>query len=227
MTQISISIAAYNDEPTIGPLIDESIQILSQVTQDYEIFVIDDGSRDATLSVTQQKARLYPQVHIHEHKQNLGFGTTIKEIYTLPSGKWIFFIPGDGQIPPAELLKLYPHREQFEFILGYRRHRNDHWFRKFNSRCYNLLVSWLAGFRIHDVNSVGLLKKHILSGVEFKSTSAFIHAEILLAVHQRNGRIREIDIDHNSRNYGRASGARIKIIFNTFLDMVKYICYGL
>lgn len=219
---ISISIAAYNDGATIGRLIDESISILSTLSSDFEVFVINDGSSDQTSQILHQKTKQHSSLRIYEHPQNMGFGTTIREAYTLPSKDWIFFLPGDEQIPPGELLKLFPYCSAYDFILGRRRHRKDPWNRRFNSWCYNKFISLLAKQKIEDVNSVGLLKKESLSGVLFHSRSAFIHAEILLNVLKQGKKITHVDIEHQPRHHGQGSGAKPAIILKTILDMVKY-----
>jgi hypothetical protein len=157
-----------------------------------------------------------------EHDRNYGFGRTIREVYTLPESEWIFFIPGDGQIPPSELLKLYPHRDRYSFILGHRKHRNDPLSRKFTSFCYNTFVSLLAGRRIRDVNSVGLLKRAALEDANLISTSAFVHAEILLAALRGDAAVAEIEIEHRPRTHGKASGNKWRVILPTARDLLRY-----
>ena len=223
MNHLVISIPAYNDSATVGSLIEKSLATLSKISDRHGVFAINDGSRDETWEVLKKIASSYPKVHIHNHEKNLGFGVTIREVYLLPESEWVFFIPGDGQIPPSEILKLYPFTKSHTFILGHRKKRNDPWMRKFNSWCYNWTISLIAGRRIHDVNSVALIKREILQGIEFESTGAFIHAEILLKALGKGASLIEVEIEHKPRLHGRGSGNKWKVILATVKDMIKYL----
>ena len=225
MAKISISIPAYNDSQTIESLANESLAALSAITDDYEVFIINDGSKDATSEVIRKLSRENPRIKIFEHQKNLGFGATIREVYTLPDSEWIFFIPGDAQIAPSEIIKLFPFKDKYQFILGYRKHRNDPWMRKINSWCYNTFISMIAGKMVRDVNSVGLLKRDALNGVSLNSASAFIHAEILLEIIRKGASFTEIEILHKPRSHGSGSGNKWRTIFSTMNDMLKY-CLG-
>jgi len=148
---------------------------------------------------------------------------TIREVYTLPDSRWIFFIPGDGQYSPRGLLALYPFREHYDFILGLRRERQDPFMRKLNSAFYNGLISLLAGRRVRDVNSIGLLRKSVLDGVALRSDSAFVHAEIFLRALAKGARIAELDVAHQPRLHGKGAGNKLKVMLPTIRDMMKYV----
>lgn len=223
MNKIAISIPVYNDSSTIEALVLKSNTVLSSLTDRYQILVINDGSKDNTSQVLENIRQTIPQLKIYDHKINLGFGKTIKEVYTLPESEWVIFIPGDGQIMPSELLKLYTYTKNNEFILGYRKLRQDLFVRKFNSWCYNWIISIFAGRRVHDVNSVALLKRDALKDIQLYSASAFIHAEIFLKLMRKGVSFIEVEIEHKPRLYGRGSGNRWKVILETVVDMLKYL----
>lgn len=62
MYSISVTMPAYNEEPNIGEMIEDSISIISKITDDYEVIAVDDGSADGTARVIQEKAEIHPQV---------------------------------------------------------------------------------------------------------------------------------------------------------------------
>lgn len=223
MTHLTISIPVYNDAYTIAKVVGESISVLSGVTDNFKILIINDGSEDGTSKILDQLSKEDSRIKLHEHKKNLGFGPTIKEVYTLPESEWVFFVPGDGQIAPSEILKLIPYIPQYNFILGHRKKRNDPWHRKFNSWCYNWIVSLLARRRVHDVNSAALLKRALIKDIPFHSQSAFIHAEILLKALQNGASFIEIEIEHKLRKHGKGSGNKWKVISSTIEDLVRYL----
>lgn len=222
MPYLTVSIPAYNDAETLPSLVDEAIETAQQITSDYEIFVIDDGSKDNTKDVALELAGKYSQVKVHIHPVNLGFGPTIRECYTTPQSEWIFFAPGDAQIPPRELLKLMPYKDDFDFIIGYRRLRRDPFYRKIQSRFYNRLITRLAGRKVHDVNSSALVRRSLLEGTTLECKSAFIHAKLLLEALRKGARFKEVLIEHREREFGAASGARPSVILGTVRDLAGY-----
>ena len=222
MLHLAISIPAYNDAETLEPLVEESLSVLAGLTPNHGVLVINDGSRDRTSEVLKGIAAKHPRVRVVEHPRNFGFGRTIREVYLLPESEWVFFIPGDGQIPPSELLKLYPSMRTHQFILGHRRQRNDPPLRRLNSWVYNRVVSLLSGRRVRDVNSVALVRRDIFEGAQFRSRSAFIHAELFLEAARRGAAIAEVEIIHKPRAHGRGAGNRWRVIFATVADMLQY-----
>src|ERR1700733_12331294 len=81
LTSVSLVIPSYNDETTIGRLLEDSDALLKQVCRDYEIVVINDGSKDNTLAVLEEAARNNPHIKLINHEVNKGFGETIRELY--------------------------------------------------------------------------------------------------------------------------------------------------
>jgi len=223
ISSISISIPAYNDAETITQIINESIEVLSKLATDYEIVVINDGSNDSTGEILNNLAKNNKKIKIYHHQKNEGFGKTIKEVFTLPTKEWIFFIPGDAQISPQELNEFYSSSRNYDFILGWRKKRHDSYFRCLVSFVYNLIISLISFNRVHDVNSVAFFRKEIMNYIPMNSQSAFIHAEVYLKSLKKKFRIKEIKIRHNPRISGKSGAIKLKVIFPTIRDLFFYI----
>lgn len=222
MPHLTISIPAYNDAESLPALVAEADATARQVTDDYEILIIEDGSKDDTRQVAEGLVAQNPRVRLVVHEVNLGFGPTIREAYLSPASEWVIFIPGDGQVPPGELVKLYRFTSDYDFIIGYRRLRADPFFRKFTSRVYNRLITRMAGRRIHDVNGSALVRRRALDHVDLRCDTAFIHAELLLEALRNGARLQEVRIDHRPREYGIASGNKVSVILGTIKDAIRY-----
>ena len=69
---LSVFFPAYNDGGTIASLVIRTVQIVSQLTPDFEVIVVNDGSADATREIADELARTYPQVRAIHHAQNRG-----------------------------------------------------------------------------------------------------------------------------------------------------------
>lgn len=217
---ISIIIPAYNDEGTISDVVSEAVDVASHLVPDYEVFVINDGSQDGTGRVLETLRLSIPNMRVTHHEFNRGFGATIRELYLGACKEFVFSSPGDGQIRPNELRKLWPYRHDYDLIIGQRQVRNDPWQRRFQSLVYNMLIRLLYGVTIRDVNSVKLFRHSFVDDMALESTTPFVDAELCIRVAKRGGRLGVVPIEHKRREYGRGSGGKLSVIWETFRDAI-------
>src|SRR5688572_15527114 len=90
VTSISVVIPAYNDETTVGRLVDDVDCLLQEICTDYEIICVNDGSKDNTLAVLQDKAKQIRNMRVVDHPVNQGYGRTIRELYLCGSKDLVF-----------------------------------------------------------------------------------------------------------------------------------------
>jgi glycosyltransferase involved in cell wall biosynthesis len=221
LTSISVIIPAYNDETTVGRLIEDTRALLADICPDYEIVTINDGSRDGTLKVLQAQMAKDNRVRVIDHEVNRGYGETIRELYLAGQKDLIFSLPGDYQYAPKELLAMAEGLRNYDFVIGLRVERNDPWRRKLQSQVYNLMLRMLYGHRHKDVNSIKLFKREILSKIALESSTAFVDAELCIKAEKADFRVIEIPIKHLPRLTKGASGGKLSVIAETFGDLIK------
>ncbi len=222
LAPLSLIIPAYNDETTVGRLIDDSDALLREVCNDYEIIVVNDGSKDRTLDVLRAAAAKNPHVKVINHEVNKGFGYTIRELYMAGSKELVFSLPGDYQYAPKELLTMAQGIDNnYDFVIGHRVNRNDPPRRKLQSKFYNAMLRIFYGNRHKDVNSIKLFKSKILKQIKLKSTTAFVDAEFVIRSDKAGFKVIEIPIEHLPRLSQGASGGKFSVIWDTFSDLVK------
>lgn len=222
MKDICISIPAYNDGESLIVLVDETVALCRAMQLDFEVFVINDGSQDNTLQVLQKLKDTYPEVQYLHHHTNRGFGTTLKEIFTLPNSKWILFLPGDNQFPAKNIERFILLREKFDFIIGYRKRRNDNLKRKLYSYIYNMLITFISGYEVNDVNSIVFFKKDILQQFALNCTSAFIHAELFIKASATQVPLIEVEVLHQKRAFGFGAGGSLRVAIPVIKDAIKF-----
>ena len=220
LAPLSLIIPAYNDETTVGRLIDDSDALLRQVCSDYEIIVVNDGSKDKTLDVLRQAAAKNPRVKLINHEVNKGFGFTIRELYLAGSKELVFSLPGDYQYAPKELLTMAQGLKAYDFVIGHRVNRSDPPRRKLQSKFYNAMLRIFYGNKHKDVNSIKLFRSEILNHIELLSTTAFVDAELCIRTEKAGYKIIEIPIEHLPRLSQGASGGKFSVIWDTFADLV-------
>jgi hypothetical protein len=104
---LSIVIPAYNEERAIGAVL-ERMRAVGPALQeagftDWEVIVVDDGSRDRTAEIVSA----YPEVRLIRHPVNRGYGAALKTGFAHARGEWLAFLDADATYPPESLPDLY------------------------------------------------------------------------------------------------------------------------
>ena len=83
MQSWTIILFGYNESKTIKDVFFKSKDIISQITNDYEIIIIDDGSTDNSVEIILEIKRKYTFVKTFFNKKNIGIGKTLLTGYLL------------------------------------------------------------------------------------------------------------------------------------------------
>ncbi len=220
ITSISVVIPAYNDETTIGRLVADVDCLLQELCTDYEIVCINDGSKDNTLAVLQEKEKQIRNMRVIDHPVNQGYGRTIRELYLCGTKDLVFSLPGDYQFAPKELLTMAHGLKDHDFVIGHRVNRNDPPRRKMQSHIYNMMLRIFYGISFKDVNSIKLFRREILNYFPLESETPFVDAELCIRTHKAGFSVVEIPIEHLPRLSEGASGGKLSVITDTFGDLM-------
>src|SRR5881394_1328163 len=104
---LSVFFPAYNDAGTIASLVIQAVRVAGRLTPDFEVIVVNDGSKDATAVILDELARTYPQVRVVHHPSNRGYGGALRTGFATASKDLIAYTDGDGQYDPGELEVLW------------------------------------------------------------------------------------------------------------------------
>ena len=204
LPSISAVFPAYNDGGTIASMVAAAWIALNQVTDDYEIIVVNDGSSDYTATMLNEISVRYPELRVITHPSNLGYGAALRTGFSATSKDWVFYTDGDSQYNPLELVNLVRAlHEGVDVVNGYKLTRNDSWMRIVIGRAYHYFVKFLFGIRIRDVDcDFRLIPRHILEEIELKSVSGAICLELVKKIEDAGYVFAEVPVNHYSRKYG-------------------------
>jgi glycosyltransferase involved in cell wall biosynthesis len=222
METLTFIIPAYNDDATIEAVINKTLDIGRRLGVWADVLVTNDASSDSTGTILRKLSLKNKNLRVITHSKNAGYGATIKELYQKARATWLFSLPGDYQIEPGELLKLWKHRGQSDMVIGWRRTRRDSGARLRQSGIYNYLLRLFFRLTMHDVNSARLMKTSIMKSIALTTTSAFVDAELVIRALRAGFRVTEIPIAHRARAGTGASGGRISTIVPTIIDMIRF-----
>ncbi len=220
---ISVVLPAYNEEGAIGATLDAVHDQLDAWGADFEVIVVNDGSRDRTCEVVDAVARCDPRVRQIVHPTNRGYGGALASGFAAAGKDLTFFMDSDGQFAISDLARLLAHIEEVDAVLGYRIARQDTRMRRFNAWGWKLLV-WLAlGVRVRDLDcAYKLLCTDFLRRHPPRTASALVNAELLYMLTRTGATYREIGVTHLPRQSGRATGANLRVIARAVCDL--FLC---
>jgi glycosyltransferase involved in cell wall biosynthesis len=145
---ITVFFPAFNDEGSIAPLVTSALAVLSTLTNDYEVIVVDDGSTDRTPAIADQIAGSLSEVKVIHHPTNKGYGAALRTGFGHASKDFIFYTDGDGQYDVSELVGLCSlMSEGVDVVNGYKRKRQDSNSRRALGAIYNTLARFFFGCR--------------------------------------------------------------------------------
>jgi glycosyltransferase involved in cell wall biosynthesis len=75
---LSVFVPAYNEEGNVERRVDAFRRVLPQVTDDYEIIIVNDGSMDKTREIAERLVKENPKVRVVQHEKNQGYGVAVR-----------------------------------------------------------------------------------------------------------------------------------------------------
>jgi glycosyltransferase involved in cell wall biosynthesis len=220
---LSVFFPAYNDSGTIASMVIRAVQAASQLTRDYEVIVVNDGSVDATAQIVDELARTYPKVRAVHHEKNRGYGGALQTGFRSATKELIFYTDGDAQYDPAELADLWAKMaESVDLVNGYKISRSDPLHRIVIGRVYHHIVTLLFGLGVRDVDcDFRLMRRSIFERINLEKTSGVICLEMMKKINDAGFRIVEVPVHHYHRAYGKSQFFNFPRIFKTGVDVAR------
>lgn len=204
VSSISAVFPAYNDGGSIASMVSTASIALRQVSNEYEIVVVNDGSSDYTATVLEELKGKYPELRVIHHPMNKGYGAALRTGFKTATKEWIFYTDGDSQYNPLELTLLVDALHNgADAVNGYKLSRNDSLLRIIVGRAYHNLVKIFFGIRIRDVDcDFRLIPRRILEEIELESVSGAVCLEMVKKIEDAGYVFAEVPVNHYSRKYG-------------------------
>lgn len=220
---ISVFFPAYNDAGTIASMVVGARLTARELTENFEIVVVNDGSRDHTAEVLAELERLIPELRVVHHSVNRGYGGALKTGFASATKDLIFYTDGDAQYDPREMKLLYQALDdQVDFVNGYKIGRSDPLHRVIIGRLYHWAVRLSFGLRLRDVDcDFRLIRRSVFERVELTKSSGVICVEMMKKVQDAGFRIREVPVHHFHRAYGKSQFFNFRRVIRTLYDLSR------
>ncbi|MBU0951909.1 MAG: glycosyltransferase family 2 protein [Elusimicrobia bacterium] len=214
---------AYYDEKNITLVIEKAVNLLNEIAQDYEIFIINDGSPDNTGKVADELAVKYPKVHVIHHPKNLGYGAALQDGFKYANKfEYVLFTDGDNQYDVYDFKKSLQLLDQYDMVIGYREFNANSNLRKLVSICYNFFIRTLFGVNFKDLGTaLRVVKRDAVNKIHITCTGPFAPAEIVLKLAKLGFNIGMVPIRSYPRLHGKSTSLIPKNAFETIKDILR------
>lgn len=211
--KVSVIMPAYNEAATIKESLEETVRTFNDFGCNYEIILLDDGSRDGTYDEALKIARKYMQVkarRIPRRYKSSGKGRALKKAFRYVTGDYIVFLDADLDLHPIQVQTLFDIMllSDADVVIGSKLHPNSRveypLSRKIISFVYYLIIKVLFGLPIHDTQT-GLkvfrkdVLKHVFPRIVVKKFA--LDLEILANVQRLGYRIVEAPVVLNQKRH--------------------------
>ena len=222
--EISVFFPTFNEEGNISNTVQKAVEVLKNLGLKYEILIINDGSRDNTLKVSEDLASKNPNIRVINHPQNLGYGEALKSGFYNAKYDIIVYADGDGQFDFSEITRLLEKIDENDVVIGYRIKRQDPFLRKVFGKGWRLSIWTFFQLTLKDVDcGFKMVKRKVLQTIPHLESQrgAMINAELAIKAKKFGFKVTEVGVNHYPRLSGKPTGASVRVIIKSYLDLVR------
>ncbi|MCL4365990.1 glycosyltransferase family 2 protein, partial [Patescibacteria group bacterium] len=210
--KLSVFFPVFNEEGNIGDTVKKAIDVLKRLKVEYEVIVVDDGSKDGTARILDNLAKENRNIKVIHHLKNLGYGEALKSGFYNARFNTIVYTDGDGQFDFSEVTKFLEKIKDNDLVIGYRLKRQDPFLRKLFGKGWRLTLLTIFGLRLKDVDcGFKMVSKDVLEKVPHLESQrgAMINAELAIKAKKYGFRVDQVGVNHYPRLSGRPTGASV------------------
>ena len=215
---ISIVSPVYKAKNIISELVDQIETSVLEITENFEIILVDDGCPDNSWEIIEEVAKLNKRVVGLKLSRNFGQHYAISAGLSEAKGEWIVVMDCDLQDRPDEIPNLYKKAlEGYDIVLAQRIDRKDNYVKKLFSNLFYKFLGYLTG-SIHDksVANFGLYNSKVICNIVGLTDNIRFFPSMIQWVGFKSVKL---PVEHSSRMEGRSS-YNFKRLLKLALDIV-------
>lgn len=216
--KVSVIVPVYNEEGCVAELVGQLKPVLEQQGVDFEILLIDDGSRDGTFSIVEALSSADARVRGVQFRRNHGQTAALMAGFDFAEGDVCITMDGDLQHSPEHIPEFLTTLQEggYDLVCSYRYQRNDAFIRRFPSKIANLIARKISNLALQDFGST--YRAYRTEVVKDIPVYGEMHRFIPIFISLKTHRITEIPIRLKPRVQGRSKYG-ISRTFRVFSDL--------
>jgi glycosyltransferase involved in cell wall biosynthesis len=222
---ISVVVPVLNEADSLAELHARIAATLADITPDYELIFVDDGSSDGSWDrIVALRAR---DEHVKgiRFRRNFGKSDALAAGFDAARGEIVFTMDADLQDDPKEIPRFIAKLDEgFDLVSGWKQHRRDPLEKKLPSKLFNAVTSWVSGVRLHDFNcGFKCYRSEVIKEIHVYGER---HRFLPVLASQAGFLIGEIPVEHHARQYG-TSKFGLERYARGFLDLLTLTFLGM
>jgi glycosyltransferase involved in cell wall biosynthesis len=204
---LSLFVACYNESGNIVGTLDTVVAAASKTVPSYEIVVVDDGSRDASVLEVRDYMAAHPDlpVRLLINPRNEGVANNYAEAAFRSHGEWYRMICGDNVESEETLTTIFSAIGEAELLIPYYvQHPGRKWHRRVISTLYTALVNLISGNRLHYYNGMPLTRRYYAMRWHSNSHGFGFQADLVTRLLALGATYKEVGVIGRERAGGRS-----------------------
>jgi glycosyltransferase involved in cell wall biosynthesis len=215
---VSIVIPAYNEEDIIKTSINVVDLLVSKYINNFEIVVVNDGSKDKTAEVVANIAKKNKRVKLISHTKNEGLGKTFRDGLAAATKMYVTGYPADNDQSPTILTDLIKNRKKADLVSSFVTNAYTRTpVRRFISEFYIFVMNIIFGLNIKYYNGYFICKRELLENTHLISRGFTIFSEIKVRLIKKGVSFTEIPYETRPRTEGVSKALRLRNILQTIV----------
>jgi dolichol-phosphate mannosyltransferase len=216
---LSAVMPAYNEEEVLPQSLQEAVEALEQMVDDWELIIVDDGSLDRTPAILAEWSAKEPRIRVLTNTPNWGYSKALARGLYAAEKDAVFYTDSDAQFDYREITRLYPYLKDYDMVCGYRDGRKDPPIRFVTSFVYNKIQSLVLWTNARDVNcAFKLYRKSYFEKVKLSSDGFLIDAEFYIRAKRAGLTWTQVGVTHRPRTMGSTT-VKVKTIVDTLRQL--------
>lgn len=216
--KISVVSPVYKAEKIVDKLCEKLICNLKEITENFEIILIDDCSPDESWLRIQENAKIHNEIDGIKLSRNFGQHHAITAGIDQSRGDWVVVMDCDLQDKPEEIINLYKEAcRGYDIVLAARKNRTDGFLKRSTSRLFYWLLSFFSGLNFNgDVGNFGIYNKKVIDSIKIlKEPFRFFVSSVKWVGFKAT----TINVKHDSRYEGKSS-YNFKKLFSLAVNII-------
>jgi polyisoprenyl-phosphate glycosyltransferase len=215
---LSVISPVYQAEDVVDELVNRLTANLNQLTDKFEIILVEDGSRDLGWEKIKKYCNADSRIKGIQLSRNFGQHSAITAGIEASSGEWVVVMDCDLQDRPEEIAALYRKaQEGYDIVLASRRERKDEKQQQLFSKLFYYGLSFLTGVK-HDnsIANFGIYHRRVVNSImSMQESIRFFPAMVNWVGFKRVN----LSVEHSERFQGKSS-YNFKKKFKLAIDII-------
>lgn len=218
--ELTVIIPIYNEEESLPAFFQEFDKLISASPMPLKALLVNDGSRDSSLTMIKDKCTSSPAYDYISFDRNYGLSAAIKAGFDHCTTSLVGYIDADLQTHPSDFLLYFPHFPEYDMVNGIRSKRQDSIVKKLSSKIANAYRRFMIDDGITDTCCpLKIMKTEYARRMPFFTG---MHRFMPALVQLQGGKVKQIPITHYPRLAGTSKYHLLNRLIGPFFDTLAF-----